>query len=88
MKLFITNKSEFEIDFDAPERFQNSQRKPLTSQEIHKKAFAILSKSIDVDYSIPIGITPNYDSGEGIAILVFKTKRDDIYYYEYTGTAS
>lgn len=88
MKLFITNKSDFEKVFDEPYRFENTNRNPLTSKQIHQKAFAILSKSIDIDHSIPLIITTSYDYGDGDVILDFINKRDDIYYYEYSGTVS
>lgn len=88
MKLFITNKNEFENQFDDSDRFNNTYRKPLTSNQIHKKAFSMLSLSIDVDHSIPMLLTPPCDDGEGIAVLEFKTKKNNIYYYEFLTTAS
>jgi hypothetical protein len=88
MKLFITNKDDFQKNFDDESKFINSNRDPLTSSQIHKKAFTVLSKSIDVEHSIPLLITTRYDNGDGLAIFNFVTKKDDIFYYEYTGTAS
>lgn len=87
MKLFITNKSEFENQFDNPDRFENTYRKPLSSYEIHKKAFSMLSLSMDIHDSIPILLTPPYDYSDGIVVFEFVTKRGDIYYYEYQTTA-
>jgi hypothetical protein len=87
MKLFITNQKDFKKQFDR-ENCENSSRNYLTSSEIHKKAFAILFESVNKDYNIPIGITTNYDDGEGIVIFIFKNKKDDVYFYEYSGTAS
>jgi hypothetical protein len=88
MKLFITNKDYFEEQFDAPERFENSNREPLTSSQIHKKAFTILSKSLDINKSIPLMINTPYDLGDGLTIFDFISKNKDIYYYEFNGTAS
>lgn len=88
MKLFITNKSEFTNQFDDPSRFQNSFRENLTSSQIHQKAFNELKRSIDIDHSIPLMLFPPYDHGEGVCLFNFVNKNQDIYYYEYTGTAS
>lgn len=87
MKLFITSQKEFKEMFDQ-EYLRNSTRNYLTSSEIHKKAFAILSESINVNQSIPLCISTNYDDGEGVVIFVFQNKKDDVYFYEYSGTAS
>jgi len=87
MKLFITNKKEFEETFDN-ERLLNSTRNELTSKEIHKNAYDILYSSVNVDQVIPLGIITNYDDGEGVVVFVFNNKKDDVYFYEYSGTAS
>ena len=87
MKLFITNQKEFKEMFDS-EDLRNSTRNYLTSSQIHKKAFAILYEAVNKDRNIPIGITLNYSDGEGIVIFIFQNKKDDIYFYEYSGTAS
>lgn len=88
MKLFITNRDYFEEFFNDENR-RNSIRNYYTAKEIHKLAFTELSKSIDINHVIPVILTPNYDDvGEGICIFEFETKRGDIYYYTYTGTAS
>lgn len=89
MKLFITNQREFKEQFDSDlDTLYNLRRNCLTSSEIHKRAFSILKKSIDIDYCIPIGITTNYDDGEGVVVFIFINKKDDVYYYEFSGTAS
>ena len=89
MKLFITNKDDFTEFFDDEDRLTNSQNGDYTSREIHKKAFTELSISIDVKNSIPLVLTPPYSEfGDGIVLLDFQTKKGDIYYYEYSTTAS
>lgn len=89
MKLFVTNQKEFIENFNQNfDENYKSKRNPLTSHQIHKIAFSILKKSVDIDGNIPIAITPHYDDGEGVAIFIFKNKKDDVFYYEYTGTAS
>jgi len=88
MKLFITNKKYFEEMFDDESRFVNTNREPLTSSQIHKQIFKQLSNQIDIDHSIPICILNQYDNGEGVAVFDFITKRDDIYYYQFSTTAS
>ena len=88
MKLFITNKNYFEQIFDNESRFLNTNREPLNTRQIHRDLFNQLSISIDVDNSIPLFLITSYDNGEGIAIFHFITKKGDIYYYEFTSTAS
>jgi hypothetical protein len=88
MKLFVTNKRYFEETFDNPERFINTNREPLTTRQMHKLLYNELSISIDTKYAIPICILVPYDNGEGSAIFDFVTKKDSVYYYEYSTTAS
>lgn len=88
MKLFITNKRDFEAQLDCEDRFVNTNRDPLNTNQIHKKAFSQLFKSITEDGNIPVIIFERYDSGEGVCLFNFVNKKDDIYFYEYTGTAS
>jgi len=76
MKLFITNKKEFE------EMFTN----PIQSREIHIKAFNELKNSLDCHYSIPLVLTPSYDD-EGVVLLNFINRKEDVYFYEYTTIA-
>jgi hypothetical protein len=85
MKLFITNKDYFEEFFVVD---PNSKREPLSSNEIHKKLFTQLSKKIDIENSIPLCLLQSYDNGEGVAVFDFITKRGDIYYYQFSATAS
>lgn len=88
MKLFITNKKYFTDTFDEPERFVNTNREPLTSSQIHKKAFNELKNSIDSSMSIPLVLTPPYDYGEGCCVFIFKNKKEDVYFYEFNTTAT
>lgn len=87
MKLFITNKKYFTDTFDAPERFVNTNREPLTSSQIHKLAYNELKNSIDQKHSIPLELTPSYDYGEGCCVFFFVNKKDDVFFYEYNTTA-
>jgi hypothetical protein len=87
MKLFITNQKGFKESFDR-EELRNSTRNYLTSSEIHKKAFATLFESVNNDSNIPIVITTSYDDGDGCAIFIFNNRKNDVYFYEYSGTAS
>lgn len=76
MKLFITNKQYFESVFENLE---------LTKQ-IHKKAFNELKNSIDLNNSIPLLLTPNYDD-DGICLFDFINKKSDIFFYEFSTAA-
>lgn len=82
MKLFITNKKEFEKNFDrtdcCPKGF--CQRKCLTTKEIHQKTFNQLSNKINIEGCIPLLILQNYDFGEGEAIFNFVAVKGDIYF--------
>lgn len=80
MKLFITNKQEFENVFD------DFNSKSFSTKVIHSSAYHQLLKSIDIDNCIPLMLTPSYDQ-EGVVILDFMTKKNDIYYYTFNGTA-
>lgn len=88
MKVFITNKSYFEESFDDHERFENTKREPLTSSQIHKNLFKKINNQITIDNSIPLCVLTEYDNGEGLAIFDFVTKKEDIYYYQYSTTVS
>lgn len=76
MKLFIINKPYFENTFENIE----------LTKEIHKRAFNELKSSIDLNNSIPLILTPNYDD-EGICLFDFINKKSDVYFYEFTTTA-
>jgi hypothetical protein len=80
MKLFITNKNEFESFFDS------LNNDTFSTKVIHQDAYNKLFRSINIDNSIPLTLTPSYDE-HGVVILDFQTKKDDIYYYTYNGTA-
>jgi hypothetical protein len=80
MKLFITNKNDFESIFDSLDSTTYS------TKVIHQDAYNKLFRSINIDNSIPLTLTPSYDE-QGVAILDFQTKKDDIYYYTFNGTA-
>jgi hypothetical protein len=84
MKLFITNKEYFEEMFTLDDYRDGFY---LTPKQIHQKAFNELKLSLDVEHSIPICLTPEYKD-LGNAIFDFVTKKGDVYYYEFTTTAS
>ena len=88
MKIFITNKKDFEDSFDEPSRFENTKREPLTSSQIHKNLFKKISNQITIEHSIPLCVLTEYDNGEGLAIFDFITKKGDILYYQYSTTVS
>ena len=88
MKVFITNKKYFEASFDEPSIFENTKREPLTSYQIHKNLFKKVSNQITIDNSIPLCVLTQYDNGDGLAIFDFITKKEDIYYYQYSTTVS
>lgn len=79
MKLFIINKPEFEETFDCLDS------KSFSSKLIHSDAYSQLMKSIEINHSIPLILTPSYDEN-GIALFNFLSKKGDIYFYQFTGT--
>ena len=87
MKLFITNKREFEKQFDDPSRFENTFFECFTTSKMHKDLFNQLFNQINVENSIPTCLTTPYGNGEGVAIFDFITKKDEVYYYQYSATA-
>lgn len=88
MRIFITNKKEFEEYFDEQERFENTKREPLTSSQIHKNLFKIISNQVTIEDSIPLCVLTEYDNGEGMAIFDFITKKGEVLYYQYSTTVS
>ncbi len=88
MRIFITNKKEFEESFDEQERFENTKREPLTSSQIHKNLFKIISNQVTIEDSIPLCVLTEYDNGEGMAIFDFITKKGEVLYYQYSTTVS
>ena len=88
MRIFITNKKEFEESFDEQERFENTKREPLTSSQIHKNLFKKISNQVTIENSIPLCVLTEYDNGEGMAIFVFITKKGEVLYYQYSSTVS
>lgn len=88
MRIFITNKKEFEEFFDEQERFENTKREPLTSSQIHKNLFKIISNQVTIENSIPLCVLTEYDKGEGMAIFDFITKKGEVLYYQYSTTVS
>lgn len=88
MRIFITNKKEFEESFDEQERFENTKREPLTSSQIHKNLFKIISNQVTIKNSIPLCVLTEYDNGEGMAIFDFITKKGEVLYYQYSTTVS
>lgn len=81
MKLFISNKADFDAQF--PENPLNNRCKK--GSEIHKSAYAVLSIEIASNH-IPIVLITDYD-GDGLVLFNFQKKIDEVYFYEYTGTA-
>ena len=88
MRIFITNKKEFEESFNEQERFENTKREPLTSSQIHKNLFKIISNQVTIENSIPLCVLTEYDNGEGRAIFDFITKKGEVLYYQYSTTVS
>ena len=88
MRIFITNKKEFEESFDEQEMFENTKREPLTSSQIHKNLFKIISNQVTIENSIPLCVLTEYDNGEGMAIFDFITKKGEVLYYQYSTTVS
>ena len=88
MRIFITNKKYFEESFDEQERFENTKREPLTSSQIHKNLFKIISNQVTIENSIPLCVLTEYDNGEGMAIFDFITKKGEVLYYQYSTTVS
>lgn len=88
MRIFITNKKEFEEYFDEQERFENTKREPLTSSQIHKNLFKKISNQVTIENSIPLCVLTEYDNGEGMAIFDFITKKGEVLYYQYSTTVS
>lgn len=80
MKLFIINKQEFEETFDCLDS------KTYSSKLIHSDAYSQLMKSIEINHSIPLLLSPAYDE-QGLALFNFLSKKGDIYFYQFTGTA-
>ena len=88
MRIFITNKKYFEESFDEQESFENTKREPLTSSQIHKNLFKIISNQVTIENSIPLCVLTEYDNGEGMAIFDFITKKGEVLYYQYSTTVS
>lgn len=66
--------------------FDELDSNTFSSKIIHSSAYHELLKSIDIDNCIPLTLLPNYDK-EGVVILDFMNKKNDIYYYKFNGTA-
>ncbi len=76
MKLFVTNKDKFEDSLKG------------LSSEIHKRAFNELRDSIE-NHNIPLILMPITSTNhESVALFKFKRVVKDVYFYEFTGTAS
>lgn len=70
MKLFITNKQQMEADLGDK------------SKDVHKAAFSSLSRSINVDNSIPTQII----KGDSMFSLVKAEIDKSLFVYSYQGT--
>lgn len=78
MKLFITNKKEFENAFD----YFDAQN--FSSKEIHKHVYQQLLKYVNTENSIPMIILENIDlEGWKDAEFRFKGIKNEIYFYEF-----
>lgn len=77
MKLFITNKKEFDSSFENE----------ILCRNIHIDAFNELKKTVDSENKIPITLTPSYKE-DGCCIFSFINKRENTYFYEFQSTAS
>ena len=88
MRIFITNKKEFEESFDEQERFENTKREPLTSSQIHKNLFKKISNQVTIENSIPLCVLTEYDNGEGMAIFDFITKKGEVLYSQDSTTVT
>jgi hypothetical protein len=76
MKLFITNKNYFEESLEG------------LSPQIHKRAFNQLRDAIE-GFNIPLFLMPINSIGhESVSIFQFVKVVGDVYFYEFTGTAS
>lgn len=82
MKLFIINKEKLDIDFP-----ENGNNRYQTAKQIHQEAFRELQLSLNVEYAIPLCLTPSYKDA-GVVLLDFVSRKGDIFYYNYTTTAS
>ena len=85
MKIFITNKSEFEKCFSE----HKDLSRYLTTKQIHQKLFNQIKLDIELNNLIQLSLlvtykTENYLDGKCIFNFVGKTK--DIYFYEFNGT--
>lgn len=75
MKLFITNKDEFE-DWN------------INSKYYHVQAYNFLKKKIEVEQVIPLNIYIDVPNHESIVMFQFVNKKDDVYFFEFLGTAA
>ena len=81
MKLFITNRTEFE---NTIENECELNTRCLNSYLIHKKTFNELSIYINSKNSIPIDIIIDIIGDEEKYIcFTFENKKNDIYYYSF-----
>lgn len=83
MKLFITNKSEFESDFKT-----ESCAILKTTYMLHKELFNIIQQNLIIDNKIDIFTYLPYKKNEyeGDVIFEFLGKNKDIFFFKYNGT--
>lgn len=82
MKLFITNKPKLEDHFDSLDESY------FDSKKIHQIAYNMLRQSL-AEGNIPVVLLPRYsNSFSGVCVFDFKGFKDDIYFYEFSSTAS
>lgn len=85
MKIFITNKREFDSFFE----FAHEQpEKYFFSSEMHKHLYNAVFKSVNCDEKVEQCYLINYKRNcvDGDAIFDFICERNGVYFFEYTGT--
>ena len=82
MKLFIINKKDLDNMFpeDGNSRYQSAK-------QIHQEAYRELELSINTNNSIPLCLMPSFKE-DGVVLLDFLNKKGDVYFYEFSTTAS
>jgi hypothetical protein len=83
MKLFITNKDEFEDTFNSETNYRLK-----TTSEIHKELFNIVQQNFNVENKIDIYTTFSYKKydAEGEIIFEFIGKNKEMFFFQFNGT--
>jgi hypothetical protein len=80
MKLYITNKREFDKEFEQ----NDFNRNCLNQKQIHQKAFTLLSKKLTSDFSVPLQILVKFNDVDE-CVFNFENKNGRIYNYSFGG---